>query len=134
MKTMTFKALGIVVAVVLAVVIGSAALGFAQSDEMELGAGKAATRPPVMFTHADHSDNYDCLKCHHVYKDGVNVLDEGDLQDGDPSIQCAHCHNAHTRITLRQAFHRECVECHIKVRKAGNGNPPELCGTCHVKS
>lgn len=90
-------------------------------------------RAPVEFTHETHMENYECLDCHHAYEDGENVLDEGDLEEGNPDILCASCHDAGAALNAQKAFHRQCMGCHIKERKAGNGTGPELCGECHIK-
>ena len=49
------------------------------------------SRPAVRFTHGAHATiaGVSCLTCHHVYKDGKNVLDVSTLTAGNPAIQCA---------------------------------------------
>ena len=102
-----------------------------------------------MFTHEDHMDELDCLDCHHVYKDGENVLDESDLEEGNPDISCCSCHNSTTKIDLEEAFHSSCIPCHNENSKkfwiprkgiqwksfiSNEGQQgPTLCGECHVR-
>jgi DNA-directed RNA polymerase subunit RPC12/RpoP len=75
---------------------------------------------------------YECLACHHDYKDGINVLNEDDLEEGNPAIRCAACHNGQGELDRQKAFHRQCMGCHIETRKAGQATGPEMCGTCHL--
>ena len=89
-------------------------------------------RPSVPFPHGVHmAGDLSCKDCHHRYEAGQNVLDENELEEGDPEIQCARCHTQETRISLRQAFHRQCVGCHTKAQKGGEKSGPRLCGECH---
>jgi hypothetical protein len=94
-------------------------------------------RPPVLFFekyHDRHMENQDCLDCHHKYKNGENILDEGDLEDGDPEIYCASCHNNNEKYDLQQAFHRQCMGCHDRLSAANMKTGPSLCGECHVST
>jgi hypothetical protein len=104
-------------------------------------------RPPVAFTHEIHMGDFGCLDCHHRYENGENVLDEGELMDVEPDeiimlnepsleepgdIKCASCHNGDkkiTKISSRDAFHRQCIGCHEEMAQG-----PVLCGECHVRS
>lgn len=94
------------------------------------------TRPAVDFIdryHDSHMDNLDCLDCHHKYVNGKNVLDEDDLEEGDPNILCSSCHNEKSKINLTRAFHRECIGCHDKLSANGEKTGPSLCGECHIR-
>ena len=103
-------------------------------DGMVLGEdAENLQRPPVPFDHDAHMESAECLDCHHQYEDGENVLDESELEEGDPDILCGACHNDTASIDLQKAFHRQCIGCHTALRKAGEGRAPEMCGTCHVK-
>lgn len=108
-------------------------VALAQEDEMQLTIGNAeeTQRSPVDFSHDLHMGLYECLKCHHDYQNGVNVLDENNLEEGNPAIRCANCHNDQADLDLQKAFHRQCIECHIEVRKSGQPSGPEMCGNCH---
>jgi len=105
----------------------------AQEEEMELSIGNTedAQRSPVIFSHDLHMGIYECLACHHDYQNGVNVLDENNLEEGNPAILCANCHNNQADPDLQEAFHRQCIGCHIEVRKSGQPSGPEMCGNCH---
>jgi c(7)-type cytochrome triheme protein len=108
-------------------------LAYAQEAEIELNADPTAARQrsAVAFSHELHMGLYECLDCHHKYENGVNVLDEDDLAEDNPEVSCAACHDDAARIDRQRAFHRQCMGCHIQVRKAGGGSGPEMCGSCH---
>ena len=85
---------------------------------------------PVLFTHLVHNEDYgiDCDECHHDYKGGENIWEEGD------SVQnCVACHspikkqqkNVHRLVF---AYHFNCKKCHIE-NEAG----PVECKECHTK-
>ncbi len=90
------------------------------------------SRPAVRFTHGAHAAiaGVSCLTCHHVYKDGKNVLDVSTLTVGNPAIQCATCH---TRPRdLEQSFHQLCITCHDTAKAQGKVTGPRACGDCHT--
>ena len=107
---------------------------YAQDEDILLNTGEntAVQRTAVPFPHDLHMGIYDCLDCHHEYKDGENVLDENTLEEGNPDIRCAACHNEQADLDRQKAYHRQCIECHIDARKAGQASGPEMCGTCHL--
>ncbi|MEX1302369.1 MAG: cytochrome c3 family protein, partial [Desulfotignum sp.] len=51
-------------------------------------------RGPVIFDHELHMFEFDCLDCHHVMENGENILDEADLEEGNPDILCSSCHDS----------------------------------------
>jgi len=110
---------------------------FGQEEELVLDNPDAYTekhRPAVVFPHELHMGEYECLDCHHDYdKDGENVLDEDLLEEGNEEILCSSCHDAGTDVTIKKAFHRQCIGCHRDLRRSGEASPPELCGECHIK-
>jgi c(7)-type cytochrome triheme protein len=125
---------------VLAIVLLMAVIGLslstvslAQDEEILLNTGEdiPAQRTAVAFSHDLHMGLYECLDCHHDYKDSINVLDEDNLEEGNPDIRCSACHNAQTDLGRQKAYHRQCIGCHIDTRKAGNASGPEMCGACH---
>jgi DNA-directed RNA polymerase subunit RPC12/RpoP len=63
---------------------------------------------------------YECLDCHHDYKDGKNILDEEDIEE-DGSVECAQCHAKGTPIELKTAYHRQCMGCHRRINKQEAG-------------
>jgi c(7)-type cytochrome triheme protein len=90
------------------------------------------SRPAVYFSHENHMDSYDCLDCHHDYKNGENVLDEDDLEDGE-STGCASCHTKEVSIDLKTAYHRQCMGCHRLVNKQEAATSPITCRDCHSR-
>lgn len=87
-------------------------------------------RPPVMFPHEKHMDSYACLDCHHRYKNGENILDEAELEDGNPAAQCMGCHDFETNCELQRIFHNQCLACHVQ--KGNERKGPRQCNGCHV--
>lgn len=103
-------------------------------------------RAAVTFPHDLHVRDLDCLACHHDYEDGKNVLDEKKIEEENPDLLCAACHDKDADINLKQAYHRQCMSCHRQFRihrfcvvcdkivsLAGSAPGPELCGECHIK-
>jgi c(7)-type cytochrome triheme protein len=116
--------------------IVAVALLFAQSENIllsHISVFKKKQRPPVMFPHAQHMEESECLDCHHMYKDGKNVLDEGTLEEGNPGVLCSACHQHKAKADLQKAFHRQCIGCHKKYHKEGKKTGPRLCAQCHPK-
>ncbi len=106
-----------------------AAMG--QDDVMKLSsAGQGlADRPAVVFSHAQHSEIYECTACHHEYDQYLN-------NTGGDGGKCSQCHKASATaknpIPLTLAFHRQCKSCHLRlmeVRAPKTG--PIMCGQCH---
>ena len=89
------------------------------------------TRTPVRFTHAEHQalNGVTCLTCHHVFRNGKNVLDPSTLKAGDPSLRCATCHA--TPKDLLAAYHKLCVACHDTAITRWGATGPRTCGECH---
>lgn len=117
-------------------VLFGVSMTFGQEDELTLDNADAyvkKNRAAVTFPHEVHMNDIECLTCHHEYEDGENVLDESTLEEGNPDIRCSACHTADADITIKQAYHRQCMGCHRNLRKAGDATGPELCGECHVK-
>lgn len=91
---------------------------------------RSKSRPVVYFSHETHMEAYECLDCHHDYKDGINILDEGDL-DEDGSVGCAQCHAENAPIGLKTAYHRQCMGCHRRINKQKSVILPITCQDCH---
>jgi len=88
------------------------------------------TKGAVTFGHKHHSVDLKikCTECHHVMKDGKNVWKEG-----DKVAMCASCHksakkNEGKMLSLYNAFHKNCKDCHKKMKKG-----PTKCNECHPK-
>ncbi len=103
-----------------------------------------------MLTHEAHMEELYCLDCHHIYENGENILDESDLEEGNPDINCCSCHNTKTKMDLEEAFHSSCIPCHNESRKKfwiprkgiqweafiseKGQQAPTLCGECHIQT
>ncbi len=109
-------------------------IAFAQEEIINLNADSELVRQrtPVAFSHELHMGLYECLDCHHKYENGENVLDEDDLVEDSPEVNCGSCHDDKASIDRQRAYHRQCMGCHIQVRKAGEASGPEMCGACHL--
>lgn len=89
----------------------------------------------VTFHHKKHSADYKvaCADCHHDYQNGKNMWKEG-----DPVKKCSECHNPEKKQgkvdKLKNAFHKNCKDCHKEAAKAGKKNAPfKKCNDCHAK-
>ncbi|MDY6934828.1 MAG: cytochrome c3 family protein [Spirochaetota bacterium] len=97
---------------------------------------KGKQRSAVEFPHGIHMEgDLGCIDCHHQYQNGKNILDEDELEEGNPKIKCANCHtgNSGSNYNLMEAFHKQCLGCHRSLFKAGKKTGPRLCGECHPK-
>ena len=104
------------------------------------------SRPAVDFPHMQHIDaEIECSDCHHRFKDGENVVDEGELEEDAEGIKCAACHKNEsgfkfapdldpTKRTLQQAYHRMCMSCHRQMKKENEKAGSVTCGGCHPKN
>jgi hypothetical protein len=90
-------------------------------------------RAAAYFPHDWHMEVVDdCKSCHHRYEDGVNVLEEDELDGGD-GMRCRTCHTDEASVDGQEAFHRQCIQCHRALEKQGVASGPRTCGTCHPK-
>lgn len=135
MKTIGCRVLVITVAALL-VLTGSPLR--AQPDKIVLDHSNVLggkTRPAVTFPHNRHIEGgLSCKDCHHIYENGKNVLDEGKLEEGNLGIRCSACHGPKFRLNLEQAFHNQCMGCHMKYLKENKKTGPRFCGECHVRN
>jgi hypothetical protein len=129
----------IVISVLLAT---SATLIAAEEQEMpgeiylEHKVYKTDRKGPVRFSHSEHADGYveSCDECHHEYKDGENIWEEG-----KPVKKCSACHDPSKSEgsvkKLNIAFHKNCKGCHKKFAKEEGGTeaPYKQCTDCHEK-
>ena len=109
----------------------------AQEDKMILDSSKAPKkkgRPVVTFPHSQHIEaGLDCKACHHIYQNGKNVLNENQLAVGNPEIRCSKCHGERLRLPLQQAFHDQCIGCHVRHQQEKKKTGPRYCGACHIR-
>lgn len=121
----------------------------AQPDDISLDDNEVFTsrsRPAVEFPHLRHFDDasIECSECHHRFKDGENIVDEGELEEDAEGIKCSSCHKSEagfrfkpdldpTKRTLQQAYHRMCTSCHRQLKKENKTAGSVTCGGCHPK-
>jgi hypothetical protein len=81
------------------------------------------------FAHAKNSKNK-CEQCHHAYNETKKEL----FYDKGKEGSCRYCHEKKTennRISMRQASHLACINCHINTPVKEQINPPVTCARCH---
>ncbi len=96
---------------------------------------KTDRKGSVQFSHSEHVEGYvdACDACHHEYKDGQNVWEEG-----QPVQKCSACHDPLKRDgnvrKLNIAYHKNCKGCHRELaREGGTEAPYRQCTDCHAK-
>lgn len=85
---------------------------------------------PVPFSHEKHKE-FKCTDCHHEYKDGKNVW-----QEGQEVKKCWACHKAKAEekvVDLKKAYHDLCQKCHKKLKEENKKTGPITCKKCHPK-
>jgi len=104
----------------------------AQPDKIVL---EGKTRPAVTLPHNRHVESgLSCKDCHHIYENGKNILDESKLEEGNKDIRCFACHGPKSRLNLEEAFHNQCIGCHMKAQVEKKKTVPQYCGGCHVRN
>lgn len=87
-------------------------------------------KPPVKFSHRVHKDRgVACILCHHEYRERRNVWHKG-----LPAPKCQTCHGLRPearRPDLKNAFHRRCKGCHLRLGQQGRPGGPIECRDCH---
>ncbi len=83
------------------------------------------------FSHSQVSKNK-CEQCHHEYNETKKELFYKKGKEGT----CRYCHEKKTidnRISMRQASHLACINCHIDTvaKEKGQVTPPITCSQCH---
>ncbi|MFH2090937.1 MAG: sulfate respiration complex hexadecaheme cytochrome HmcA [Pseudomonadota bacterium] len=81
------------------------------------------------FNHSKKSENK-CEQCHHEYNETKKELIYVKGKEGT----CRYCHEQKTqdnRISMRQASHLACINCHINTAVKEKTNPPLTCARCH---
>jgi hypothetical protein len=89
---------------------------------------KEMKKAPVTFSHTKHKA-LKCIDCHHEYKDGKNVW-----QEGQEVKKCGACHKLQAEgkvVKLEDASHHLCVNCHKKVKAEKKATGPTACAKCH---
>lgn len=132
------KCIGVLMIIMLAtMIVLTDSVLMAQQEKMILDSSnvhKKRGRPVVTFPHSRHIEaGLDCKVCHHVYKNGKNVLDESQLVEGNTAIRCSNCHGTKMHLSSQQAFHKQCIGCHVKYEKKKKKTVPRYCGECHIR-
>ena len=87
-------------------------------------------KPPVKFNHRVHEARHvACTQCHHDYQGRRNVWHEG-----MPVAKCQTCHGLRPearRLDVKNAYHRQCKGCHLRLRQQGRQAGPIECPACH---
>lgn len=81
------------------------------------------------FAHSQRVENK-CEKCHHAYNEDKKEL----FYDKGNEGTCRYCHEQKThdnRISMRQASHLDCINCHLNPPVKEQVNPPLTCAGCH---
>jgi hypothetical protein len=80
---------------------------------------------PVYFGHRKHIESgIDCKKCHHEWNEDSYEM----------PLSCVNCHGkdrAGDVVSLRTAFMKQCLGCHIITGPDGSKTGPTICTTCH---
>ncbi|MGA1796049.1 MAG: cytochrome c3 family protein [bacterium] len=80
---------------------------------------------PVHFGHQQHIElGLECKKCHHDWDENSYEL----------PIACINCHGRDRVmdvVSLRTAYMKQCLGCHIIVRPDGTKTGPTICTLCH---
>jgi len=80
---------------------------------------------PVTFNHKAHASSIACTKCHHTWKQETSKTPP----------KCAECHKAGdtSEKGLKNAFHKQCIDCHKDLQKQGKKTGPTVkCSDCHA--
>ena len=122
--------ISILFAIIIAAILGFRALDRSNTITFLNNADFENTQePPSAFGHDFHDLDckIECEECHHVYENGVLVKDKC-----SDNKRCIECHplkaNDKYKISLLQAFHSQCEDCHKKEKKG-----PLMCGECHKR-
>ena len=87
-------------------------------------------KPPVKFSHRVHeARRVACTQCHHDYQGRRNVW-----REGQPVSKCQVCHGLRSearRLDVKNAYHRQCKGCHLRLRQQGRQAGPIECQGCH---
>ena len=85
---------------------------------------------PVTFSHRVHkARGVACAQCHHHYQGKRNLWHEG-----QPVEPCRACHGLRPearRLDVKNAYHRQCKGCHLRLRQQGRQAGPIECRGCH---
>jgi hypothetical protein len=123
----------LVLGVAVAVLVSSLVFAASKVPDKDLtidtqGVYEKKTKSPVVFPHVKHKA-LKCIDCHHEYKDGKNVW-----QEGQEVKKCGACHKDKAQekvLGLKEAFHKQCDGCHKQMKKDKKQTGPTSCTKCH---
>ncbi|GAB6178001.1 cytochrome c3 family protein [Desulfobaculum senezii] len=92
--------------------------------------GEKATKPPVVFPHANHGD-LECTACHHTWDGSSDIM----------KCKSSGCHDLYPDKKGEQSYYRSyhastersCLGCHRIKRKAKEPYGPTSCKQCHAE-
>jgi hypothetical protein len=110
---------------------GPVTCGECHVEHGKLTSGRAAMRFDYSL-HGRHvlAENGACGTCHHVYVEDTGALEYVKGQES----ACRDCHGATGEgrtPSLRDAAHRNCVNCHLERSEARRASGPDRCVGCH---
>src|SRR5512136_847364 len=94
------------------IVFGFASVLFCISTNLKAQEAPANVTVPggslgqVSFNHKAHSEAASCKDCHHM---------------GEVTQKCNSCHTADAKLTAKDAFHKNCIDCHKAKEKGPTG-------------
>jgi hypothetical protein len=95
-----------------------------QSSRQAMGFDKS-----LHYAHSQNAGNK-CETCHHAYNEQKKEL----FYDKGKEGTCRYCHEGQTqdnRISMRQASHLGCINCHLNTPVTQQVTPPLTCAGCH---
>ena len=100
------------------------------SSLLQIPVAGSRHKPPVKFSHRVHeARQVGCTQCHHDYQGRRNVW-----REGQPVAKCQTCHGLRPearRLDVKNAYHRQCKGCHLRLRQQGRQAGPIECQGCH---
>jgi hypothetical protein len=123
--------IGKLVFALIIMVLFAVALAFSQEEVIKIESRELGDheRPIVQFTHEQHANVLECLRCHHNF-------DEYNNNTGSEGQACAECHTrrgGENPVNLKDAFHTQCKTCHEQLLSKGAPTGPLMCGECHIR-
>lgn len=88
--------------------------------------------------HVQAEGDDQCSRCHHIYDEQTKAL----THRPETESSCSGCHTERDRavelggesvrlVSLREASHLACINCHLERRFQGRDSGPERCQGCH---
>ena len=110
-----FLIIGFILASVAAVSFSVGSFIMAQDQTPPESVSHDTSFGKVTFSHKGHVESGStCKDCHHMAE--------------SPVQKCESCHTADSKLTTKDAYHKNCIDCH-KAKEKG----PTGCMDCHKK-